>query len=353
MNMNSNNDIQFYKKLGPYSISEIAREINAVIYKDTTKIDIHATKHIAINSIHTLTEALDSDVAFFNNRKHISNLNSTKAVACITSVEHINVIPKNIYALQVDNVKAAYVEVIKMFFDLDEDINNSMEGSYIHPSAKIGANCKIFAGSYISENVTIGDNVTIMPNSYIGKSVKIGNKCFINSLVSIVHSIIGESCTIHSGAKIGQDGFGYTTVNDKHIKVPQVGRVIIGNDVEIGANTTIDRGALGDTVIGNMCKLDNLVQIGHNVEMGIGCIVVAQVGVSGSTKLGNYVVIGGQAGIADNLMIGDQVQIGAQSGVMKNIKPKEVVLGYPSEPIKDFFRERIAMKKIIKHYMHK
>ena len=157
---------------------------------------------------------------------------------------------------------------------------------------------------------------------------------------------MGNGTIIHAGTRIGQDGFGYATENGSHIKIPQIGRVIIGHDVEIGANCTIDRGSMEDTVIEDMCKLDNLIQIAHNVVLGKGCIIASQVGISGSTKVGNYVVLGGQVGIAGHLTIGDFAQIGAQSGLTKDVKAREVVFGSPAQPIREAFKQIAMLRKL-------
>ena len=183
-------------------------------------------------------------------------------------------------------------------------------------------------------------------STYIGANCVIGNDCTIHSNVNITNAIIGNNVIIHSGVSIGQDGFGYAYNNGRHHKVPQVGRVIIGDDVEIGANTTIDRGSAPDTIIGEGTKIDNLVQIGHNVKIGKHCIIVSQVGISGSTEIGDYTIIAGQAGIAGHLKIGSQVQVAAQAGITRDLEDKAIVGGTPAVPLRQYHKQALALAKL-------
>jgi UDP-3-O-[3-hydroxymyristoyl] glucosamine N-acyltransferase len=338
---------EFFKNLGPFSLKKIAEHLNASIYQNAQKFD-SLTKEITIHSIKTLKNATKQDISFFSHRKYLEDFSATQAVACIADEKFILKAPKNIFILVTDNSKLAYAKILQLFYGATQTSNYSEGTSYIDPSAKTGKSSKIGYGSYIGKDVILGNNVQIHPNAYIGDNVIIGDNCVIHNSTSITNAIIGNNTIIHTGTRIGQDGFGYATISGTHMKIPQIGRVVIGNDVEIGANSTIDRGSLEDTVIGDMCKLDNLVQIGHNVTLGKGCIIVSQVGISGSTKIGNYSVLGGQVGVADNVTIGDFVQIAAKSGIMKNINSGEIVMGAPAQPIKQFFRQLTAIKKLSK-----
>ncbi len=201
----------------------------------------------------------------------------------------------------------------------------------IGPGAAIGKRCAIGANTVIGASVVLGDDVRVGANA------------------TLSYCIVGSRVRIYTGVRIGQDGFGFAPDPDAPVKVPQLGRVIVGDDVEIGANTTIDRGAGPDTIIGSGTMIDNLVQIGHNVQIGRGCVLVSQVGISGSTRLGDYVMIGGQGGLTGHLMIGDGAKIGAQAGVLRDVKAGEVVLGSPSIPIREFhymttYLRRLAAK---------
>ena len=194
----------------------------------------------------------------------------------------------------------------------------------------------------MSAGAVIGAGTRIGHGTFVGPGVVLGAGCVIGAHVTLSHCMIGRRALIHPGVRIGQDGFGFVPTSAGPVKIPQLGRVIIGDDVEIGANTTIDRGTLEDTVIGDGTKIDNLVQVGHNVEIGRGCIITSQVGISGSCRIGDGVVIGGQGGLADHVTVGAGAQIAAKTGVMRAIAPGEVVMGYPARPIRHFWRE-IAM----------
>jgi UDP-3-O-[3-hydroxymyristoyl] glucosamine N-acyltransferase len=209
----------------------------------------------------------------------------------------------------------------------------------IHSTAQIGKNCFVGPHAVIEENVVIGDDCRIESGAVIAQGCRIGHHCRIGSNAYVSYCNMGNDCYIYAGARIGCDGFGFNLKDGRHVRIPQVGRVLIGNDVEIGANACIDRGALDDTVIGDGTRIDNLVQIAHNDVVGRGCVLVAQVGIAGSCTLGDYVVCGGQVGLADHLTIGSGAQIAAQSGAMRDIEPGAVVMGSPTVPFKDFMRQ--------------
>jgi UDP-3-O-[3-hydroxymyristoyl] glucosamine N-acyltransferase len=223
----------------------------------------------------------------------------------------------------------------------------------IHPTAiigdrvRLGANLAIGAYVVIADNASIGDNTIIYPHVYIGHETQIGADCMIYPQVSVrERCLIGNRVILHSGVVIGSDGFGYASLEGVHHKIPQVGIVVIEDDVEIGANTCLDRARFGRTRIGKGTKIDNLVQIAHNVETGHHCIIVAQVGVAGSTKLGNYVILSGQAGISGHLTIGDHAIVTGKAGVSKNIPPRAVVRGSPAQEIKACQAQEVAVRRL-------
>ena len=218
------------------------------------------------------------------------------------------------------------------------DIKDCIKG--LSKSVKLSSNV------FIHKTASIGDNCEIGCNSIIGPGVKIGENCLIGDNVSIYFSIIGENVKIYQGVKIGSEGFGFIMNENSFKKIPQLGRVIIGNNVEIGANSTIDRGSIGDTEINDYCMIDNIVHLGHNVKLGQKCVIAAMTGISGSTTIGNNVMIGGQVGISGHLKIGNNVKIAAKTGIMKNIDDNEVIAGYPSEKIFDWHRNTIILKNL-------
>lgn len=219
----------------------------------------------------------------------------------------------------------------------------------IAPSARVGEGSVLAPGVFVGEGVEIGDDCVIGPGSVIGRGVRIGHKAVIGPHVSISHALIGDRCTIHAGTRIGQDGFGFVGGAWGHFKIPQLGRVIIQDDVEIGANTAIDRGALGDTVIGEGTKIDNLVQIGHNTRVGRRAIIVSQVGISGSCEIGDHAVLGGQVGVADHLKIGAGAFVAAKAGVTGSLDGGQVYGGFPAKPVGQWRREMGALALLVKN----
>jgi UDP-3-O-[3-hydroxymyristoyl] glucosamine N-acyltransferase len=298
-----------------------------------------------ISDIATMQKAQSTEICFFYDRKSKEQASQMKALACVTTADLAQFVPQNVAVLISEDPKVAFIKLNEFMYSLVKPSAGIDESAKIAKSAKIGKDCFIGANVVIGENVEIGDNCRIEPNVVIGNGCIIGARTRIASNASVSYAIIGTDCYIYSGARIGHDGFGFQLMGGRHHRIEQLGRVIIGNDVEVGANACIDRGALDDTVIGDGCRIDNLVQIAHNDKLGIGCVIVSQVGIAGSCTLGNYVVCGGQVGLADHLNIGDGVQIAAQSGVMRDIEAGSVMMGSPCVPFKDFMRQVAFLQK--------
>ena len=331
-------DTSFYQNNGPFTLSRVA-EITGAYLQNADKAGE------LISDIATLEKAAENDICFFYDKKAKESASNIKAKACITTAALVDFIPKDVIALIHDNPKIAFLKLNQALYALFEPKPDISNKASIHPSAKIGQNCFIGDFVTIEEGVVIGDYCRIESGAYIGRSCKIGNNCTIGSNASVSYCLMGNDCYVYTGARIGADGFGFDLIEGKHQRIPQIGRVIIGNDVEIGANTCVDRGALDDTVIGDGCRIDNLVQIAHNDKLGRGCVVVAQVGIAGSCTFGDYVVCGGQTGFADHLKVGSGAQIAAQSGVMRDVEPGAVLLGTPAVPFKDFMRQVAFLQK--------
>jgi UDP-3-O-[3-hydroxymyristoyl] glucosamine N-acyltransferase len=315
-------DSKFHKKNGSPNLAELAKVSGCKLYDE--KFSNFLVKNLA-----PLETASEGDLTFFQNIKYLNQFKNTKASVCIVSEKFIDKAPAGIALLISENPYYAFAIITqRLFYQKNRELKIS-EKAHVEDSAEIGSNTIISSGCYIGANCVIGKNCVIHPN------------------VTITNSIIGNNVIIHAGSSIGQDGFGYAFHNGKHHKVMQLGRVIIENDVEIGANTCIDRGSVHDTIIGEGSKLDNMVQIAHNVKVGKHCVFAAQVGVAGSTEFGNYVVIGGQAGVGGHIKIGNRVTISARSGVFKDINDGETVGGFPAVPIKQFHRQSLALAKLI------
>ena len=216
----------------------------------------------------------------------------------------------------------------------------------IDENATLGVDCRVDAGAVIGPRSEIGARCHIGANTVVDAGSVIGSDCVIGACASLSHCLIGNRVVIYPGARIGQDGFGFFSGPEGHLRIPQIGRVIIHDDVEIGANTTIDRGSGPDTIIGEGCMIDNLVQIAHNVRLGRGCVIAGQVGISGSTKLGDFVFCGGQVGLAGHVTIGDGVKLAAKTGVMRDIAPGLAYAGAPAVPLAQWKRQVVALARL-------
>ena len=331
-------DKLFYKYNGPKTIKEIATIIKA------TLVTVGREKE-KIENVCSIDSAKENDICFFYDKKSKDKAKNIKAKACVTTKDLAEFVPDDVIVLLSENPKLAFIDLLTAFYEEHKPIAKIEKDAIIAKSAKIGKNCYIGHHVVIGENAVIGDNCNIDANVVIGHDCQIGNNCRIANNASIDYCLMGNNCYIYTGARIGQDGFGFLVVEGRHKRIPQVGRIIIGNDVEIGANTCIDRGALDDTIIGDGTRIDNLVQVAHNDKIGRCCILVAQTGIAGSCTFGDYVVCGGQTGFADHLNIGSGVQVGAQSGVMRDIEPGSIVMGTPTVPIKDFMRQVAFLQK--------
>ena len=328
----------FYKHNGCKSIKEIVEITNASLLTEDALEE-------QIENICSIESAGSNDLCFFYDKKNKAKASEIRAKACITTQELQNLIPEGVIVLVVDNPKLCFIKLLNAFYEENKPCAKIEDSAHISNTAKIGDNCYIGYNVVIEDDVVIGDNCIIEANAFVGRGCKIGNNCRIANNASISYCLMGNDCYIYTGARIGQDGFGFSVVEGKHKRIPQIGRVIIGNDVEVGANTCIDRGALDDTIIGDGCRIDNLVQVAHNDKIGNYCILVAQTGIAGSCTFGDYVVCGGQTGFADHLNVGSGAQIGAQSGVMRDIEAGAIVMGTPTVPFKDFMRQVSFLQK--------
>jgi UDP-3-O-[3-hydroxymyristoyl] glucosamine N-acyltransferase len=304
-----------------------------------------------ITSIAPLDRALSADLVFFDSAKYAVQMAASAAGACLTSERFADRVPEHVALLCVGEPYRAFIEVARALFPQALhpsslfEISGTAPGAIVHSTARVENGITIDPGAVIGPRAEIGSGTLIGAGAVIGPNVHIGRDCAIGANASISHALIGDRVIIHSGCLIGQDGFGFV-MGPHHRKAPQIGRVIIQDDVEIGAGTAVDRGGLRDTVIGEGSKIDNLVQIGHNVSIGRHCIIVSQCGISGSVVLGDYVVLAGGVGLADNIKIGEGAVIGAGSGVIGDVPAGEKWLGYPAMRGRDFLRSIGALRQI-------
>jgi UDP-3-O-[3-hydroxymyristoyl] glucosamine N-acyltransferase len=290
--------------------------------------------------------AAADELAFFDNRKYLDAFRQSKAGAVLVHPSLATEAPADLCLLVTERPYRAYAVAAQAFYPEPPPVAWRSPVASIDVSAKLGEGCRVEPYAVIGAGVEIGRRCVIGAGSVIGAASVLGDDVRVGANVTISHAIIGSRVRLYPGARVGQDGFGFSADPDGFVKVPQLGRVIVGDDVEIGANTTIDRGSGPDTVIGAGTMIDNLVQIGHNVQTGRNCILVAQSGISGSTRLGDFVVIGGQAGTVGHIEIGTGARIGGKAGVTNNIAAGETVLGSPAVPIKQHHRQAATLKRL-------
>jgi UDP-3-O-[3-hydroxymyristoyl] glucosamine N-acyltransferase len=328
---------RFFQRSGPHCLSVIADAASGSIASGHDRV---------FDGVAPLQTAGPEQISFLDNRRYAALLDVTRAGAVIVHPDMQSRVPESAVAIVTAEPYSGWARVARLFHPVPAatpGIHASAvvdDKAVIDVSAEIGPLCVIEAGAEIGPGCRIG------PGAVIGGGVVLGRDCRVGAHASISHALLGDRVYVYPGARIGQEGFGFAVTKSGFVTVPQLGRVILGDDVEVGANSTVDRGSAGDTVIGAGSRLDNLVQIGHNTVLGRCCIVVAQVGISGSTVLGDFVQVGGQAAMAGHLKIGDGAQIGAQAGVISDVAAGTKMLGSPAQPSRDFFRQVAVLKKL-------
>lgn len=324
-----------------FSAEQIAGIINGTI---------HGSSEVKINGLAKIEEGSAGKLSFLSNPKYEEYIYSTGSSVCIVNDTFTpsKDLPQTLTLIKVEDAYACFAKLLEFYDQMKKKQPQIEPKSYVAEGAKVGKDPYIGNFAYISDGAQLGDNVVIYPNVYIGDNVKIGNNTVVHPSASIyADCIVGNNCVIHAGVVIGADGFGFAPdENGVFQKVPQIGNVILEDNVEVGSNSTIDRATMGSTILRKGVKIDNLCQIAHNVEVGENSAMAAQVGVAGSAKIGKHVMVGGQAGISGHLHIADGTRIVAQSGIPSSIKKADTVMGSPGIPIDDFKKSYFGFRKL-------
>jgi len=334
----------FFEKAGPFTLRQIAEHVGATL--------VHAQDGArSIEDVRPLRTAGPSHLAFFDNRRYAEQLKATDAGACIVGGRDAPSVPAGAAVLTAATPYAAFAMAMRLFYAdalrSKAAADAACEAGYlVHPTARIEATARIEPGAIIGREAVVGSRTTVAAGAVVGYRVVLGSDCYVGAGATLTHAVVGNGVIIHSGARIGQDGFGFAVGAGGRLKVPQVGCVVIGDDVEIGANTAIDRGTLSDTVIGEGTKIDNLVQIAHNVVIGRHCIIVAQSGIAGSAELGDDVVMGAKAGVIGHVKVGNGAQIAGMAHVKDDVAPGARMGGTPARPFKEWAREVAALRQL-------
>jgi UDP-3-O-[3-hydroxymyristoyl] glucosamine N-acyltransferase len=312
--------------------------------------EIIGDSQVKVNGLAKIEEGSEGKLSFLANTKYEEHIYTTGSSICIVNTTFVpnKPLPESLTLIKVEDAYACFAQLLEFYDQMRNKEPEIEQPSFIATSATVGKDIYLGAFAYIGNNASIGDDVKIYPNAYIGDNVIIGNGTTIYAGASVYRDcVVGENCIIHSGAVIGSDGFGFAPdENGVFKKVPQIGNVILEDNVEVGANTTIDRATMGSTILRKGVKLDNLVQVAHNVELGENTALAAQVGVAGSAKIGRNVMVGGQAGISGHLTIADGTKIVSQSGVPNTVKKESILMGTPAIPIEDFKKSYFGFRKL-------
>lgn len=333
-------DPDFFKKARTFTLQELAEMTGCRL--------VNGAPDKKVDDVASLDQAGPDHISFFDNIKYKSNFAATKAGSCFVADKMISHAPDGLALLVSSAPYKAYARAAQAFYPDPKPPAGISENAHIEEGVEIGEGCTVEPGVVLKAGAKFGKCCWIEAGAVIGQNVVFGDHCRIGANATVSHAHIGKHVRLYPGVRVGQDGFGFAIDPSGHIKVPQLGRVIVHDYCEIGANTTIDRGAGPDTIIGAGTWIDNLVQIGHNVKIGRGCIIVSQVGISGSTELGDFVAMGGQSGVAGHLKIGSGARIGAQSGIMRDIPAGEEYMGSPAMPSRQFMRQVAKLGQLVK-----
>jgi UDP-3-O-[3-hydroxymyristoyl] glucosamine N-acyltransferase len=324
-------------------------EFTAAIIAGFLKGDIEGDPEVKVNTIAKIEEGHPGALSFLANPKYENHIYSTQSSIVLVNRSFVPSSVINATLIKVDNAYESFASLLRLVDQARPRKKGIHPSAVIEPSAKVGPDVYIGPFAYIGENVIMGEGCSVFPNVYVGDNVSVGKNCILNPGVTIYHEcVIGDNCIIHAGTVIGSDGFGFAPQSEnEYSKIPQLGNVVLEDNVEIGANVTIDRATMGSTIIRKGVKLDNLIQIGHNVEIGENTVMAAQVGVAGSSKVGKNCMFGGQAGVAGHIRVAHGTKIGAQAGIGGDVKEENtVIIGSPAFDFKTFMKSSVVFRKL-------
>lgn len=327
---------RFFTRTGPHPLAVVAAAAGCA------PVDCD----VLIAGLASLPLAGPDQISFISGRRHATALGQTRAGAVLVNADMLAAVPSGTIPLVTSDPMTGWANIAALFHPMPPVRPGIHPSAVVSEDAHVDGTTEVCAQAVIEAGADIGPGCKIGAGAVIGAGVMLGANCRIGPHATISHAFLGARVYVYAGARIGQEGFGFTITPRGFQTVPQLGCVIIGDDVEVGANTTIDRGALGDTVIGAGTRLDNQVQVAHGARIGRHCAIAALVGISGSAEIDDYVVVGGQAGLAENIRVGTRSRIGAQSGVMSDIDADAVVAGSPARPVREVFREIATLKKL-------
>lgn len=334
-------DPKFFQKSPPMTLGALA-EIGECALHDSQQADT------LIHGVGPLTSTDPNTLSFLDNPKYLEAFRNSSVAACVVHADRVTDAPSKVALLLSPKPYRSFALIGQAFYPGSKVEAGIAPSAFVDPTAQVAPSCCIEPGAVIEANATVGEGTIIGPNTVVRKGVTIGSDCRIGPNASLEYCIIGDRVQIHAGARIGTRGFGFAMDARGHVELRQLGRVLVGNDVEIGANTTIDRGMGPDTIISDGVKIDNLVQIAHNVELGKGVVLAGQSGIAGSAVLEDFVVLAAKAGVSGHLTIGTGTQVGGLAGVTKSLPPGQKVVGIPAEPMRDWLAKNALLKRMLK-----
>lgn len=321
-----------------FTAKQIAEVVNGEVVGD---------ENVAVSVFSKIEEGKPGSLTFLSNPKYTNYIYSTEASIVLVSSKFVPEHEVKATMIKVENPYDCLARLMMMYESSKPKKKGIDPLAFVAPSAKVGEDVYIGAFAYIGENTVIGDDTKIYPHAYVGDNVKIGENATLYQHVSVYAECrVGNNCILHSGCVIGADGFGFAPTENGYEKIPQIGNVVLEDDVEIGANTCIDRATMGSTIVHKGAKIDNLVQIAHNDEIGSNTVIAAQTGVAGSTKIGEWCMFGGQVGVAGHITVGNKVNVGAQTGVNSHVEGNQTIMGYPAMSYRDFMKTSVLQRKL-------